>query len=110
MQPIRLERFRAHGTDTYRNLYPIFRTQVLHGRQVLNKKRKQSKAATKQREYEEMENTIRLMVHILMQEKKTIRKQGEPDETKYDEPILATYERWDALTDRMNDMGLLTTC
>jgi hypothetical protein len=45
-----------------------------------------------------------------MQEKKTTRKHGEPEETKYDEPILATYERWDALTDRMNDMGLLTTC
>ena len=73
-------------------------------------KRKQSEAEAKQREYEEMEETIRLMVHILMQEKKTTRKHGEPEETKYDEPILATYERWDALTDRMNDMGLLTTC
>jgi hypothetical protein len=73
-------------------------------------KRKQSEAEAKQREYEEMEDTIRLMVHILMQEKKTIRKHGEPEETKHDEPILATYERWDALTERMNDMGLLTVC
>jgi hypothetical protein len=81
-------------------------------------KRKQSEAEAKQRECEEMEETIRLMVHVLMQEKKTTRKHGEPEETKYDEPeetkydepILATYERWDALTDRMNDMGLLTTC
>ena len=73
-------------------------------------KRKEAEAEAKQREHEEMEETIRLMVHILMQEKKTTRKHGEPEETKYDEPILATYERWDALTDRMNDMGLLTTC
>ena len=80
-------------------------------------KRKEAETEAKQREYEEMEDTIRLMVHILMQEKKTTRKHGEPEETKYDEPeetkndelILATYERWDALTDRLNDMGLLTT-
>ena len=69
-------------------------------------KRKQEEAATKQREYEEMEDTIRLMVHILMQEKKTIREQGEPDDV---EPT-ATYERWDDLTERMNEMGLLAVC
>ena len=70
-------------------------------------KRKEAEAEAKQREHEEMEETIRLMVHILMQERKTTRKQEDMYE---DEPILATYERWDALTDRMNDMGLLTTC
>ena len=91
---------------------------ILYKSKTWYQKRKQSEADAKQREYEEMEETIRLMVHILMQEKKTTRKHGEPEETKYDEPeetkydepILATYERWDALTDRMNDMGLLTTC
>ena len=67
-------------------------------------KRKEAEAEENQRE---MEETIRLMVHILMQEKRTTRRQ---EETYEDEPILATYERWDALTDRMNDMGLLTTC
>jgi hypothetical protein len=82
---------------------------ILYKSNTWYQKRKQSEADRKRIDYEEMEETIRLMVHILMQEKKTTRKQGEPEETKYDEPILATYERWDALTDRMNDMGLLTT-
>ena len=73
--------------------------------------RKEAEAEENMREAEEnqreMEETIRLMVHILMQEKRTTRRQ---EDTYEDEPILATYERWDALTDRMNEMGLLTTC
>ena len=70
-------------------------------------RRKEAEAEAKQKEFEEMEETIRLMVHILLQERKTTRRQEDMYE---DEPILATYERWDALTERMNDMGLLNTC
>ena len=107
---------KEEGTQTCNPLDWIgFELMVLIGISILYcsmegkywyQRRKQSKAAAKQREYEEMENTIRLMVHILMQEKKTTREQGEPDDV---EPT-ATYERWDDLTERMNEMGLLAVC
>ena len=42
---------------------------------------KQSRAVAKQRELEEMENTIRLIVHQLQGKRNNPRKQGEPEES-----------------------------